>query len=89
VTVDLYTFERNSKHSLVELDGPAHIGNGYFKVGHWVRRHGVSRAVTSTSSFIASSNKPETIIVAAGFAMARYFLNTGQHGSKSSLLGKM
>jgi hypothetical protein len=44
-------------------------------------------AVTSISNFIASSSKPATNIVAAGLALARYFLNTGQQGSKSSLFG--
>jgi hypothetical protein len=46
-------------------------------------------AVTSISSFIFSSSKPATNIVAAGRAFPKYLLKTGQQGSKSDLFGKI
>jgi hypothetical protein len=47
------------------------------------------RAVTSISIFMRGSDSPAEIIVAAGRTSAKYLRNTGQHGSKSSTLGRM
>lgn len=49
----------------------------------------VFRAVTSISIFMRGSDRPAEIMVAAGRIRSKYFLNIGQHGSKSSALGKM
>jgi len=46
-------------------------------------------AVTSISSFMLSSSKPATNMVAAGRVAPRYFLKIGQHVSKSVLSGNM
>src|SRR5258708_27200893 len=47
------------------------------------------RAVTSISIFMRGSVSPAAIIVAAGRTSPKYLRSTGQHGSKSSTLGKM
>ena len=53
------------------------------------RRQDRRRAVTSISIFMRGSDRPATIIVAAGRMSPKARRRTGQHGSKSSRLGRM